>query len=101
MVKEKELQMAKMLIDSLLATFEPEKYKDEYRENLMAMIQDKVEGRQIIETVETKHKAPVVDILEALKMSIAEVKKPIRSSTGAPAVPVDETAEPKKARKSR
>ncbi len=97
-VKAKELEMAKMLIDSLLAAFEPEKYKDDYRENLMAMIKAKVEGRQIVETVETKHKAPVVDILEALKMSLAEVKKPIRSSTGTAAVPVEE--EPVRPRKA-
>jgi DNA end-binding protein Ku len=98
-VKEKELAMAKMLIDSLLAEFEPQKYHDAYRENLMAMIQAKVEGKQIVETVETKHKAPVVDILEALKMSLAEVKKPIRSSVGTPALPVEE--ERPAARKSR
>ena len=98
-VKEKELAMAKMLIDSLLAEFEPQKYHDAYRENLMAMIQAKVEGKQIVETVETKHKAPVVDILEALKMSLAEVKKPIRSSTGTAAVPVEE--EPVRAKKGR
>jgi len=49
--ERKELVMAKMLIDSLLAAFEPEKYHDAYRENLMAMIQAKVEGKQIVETV--------------------------------------------------
>jgi hypothetical protein len=42
----------------------------------------------------------VVDILEALKMSLAEVKKPIRSSTGAPAVPVEEDRPAKKSRKT-
>ena len=86
--------------DSLLAEFEPQKYHDAYRENLMAMIQAKVEGKQIVETVETKHKAPVVDILEALKMSLAEVKKPIRSSTGTVAVPVEEDRPAKKSRKT-
>jgi len=100
LVKDKELAMAKMLIDSLLASFEPEKYHDAYRENLMAMIQAKVEGKQIVETVETKHKAPVVDILEALKMSLAEVKKPIRSSTGTAAAAVEEAAPAKKGRKA-
>src|SRR5215467_15853064 len=100
LVKDKELAMAKMLIDSLLASFQPEKYKDGYRENLMAMIQAKVEGRQIVETVETKHKAPVVDILEALKMSLAEVKKPIRSSTGTAAASTEEAAPVKKGRKA-
>jgi len=100
-VKENELKMAKMLIDSLLANFEPEKYKDGYRENLMAMIQAKVEGKQVVETVETKHRAPVVDILEALKMSLAEVKKPIRSSVGTPALPAEEeSVRAKKGRKA-
>jgi len=67
----------------------------------MAMIKARVEGRQIVETVETKHKAPVVDILEALKMSLAEVKKPIRSSVGTAAVPIEEQpAQPKKGRKA-
>ncbi len=67
----------------------------------MAMIQAKVEGKQMVETVETKHKAPVVDILEALKMSLAEVKKPIRSSTGTPAVPVEEDRPAKKEPQNR
>ena len=75
LVKDKELAMAKMLIDSLLAAFEPEKYHDSYRDNLMAMIEAKIEGKQVVETVETKHKAPVIDILEALKMSLAEGKE--------------------------
>ena len=55
---------------------------------------------QIVETAETKHKAPVVDILEALKMSLAEVKKPIRSSVGTPAVPVEEDRPARKSRKT-
>ncbi|MGH9564727.1 MAG: Ku protein [Candidatus Angelobacter sp.] len=78
-VKEKELDLAKTLIESLLATFEPDKYKDEYRENLKAMIQAKIEGKQIVEPAAPTHKAPVIDILEALKMSLAEGKKPPRS----------------------
>jgi DNA end-binding protein Ku len=78
-VKEKELELARKLIESLLAPFEPDKYKDEYRENLKAMIQAKVEGRQVVETAVPTHKAPVIDILEALKLSLAEGKKPPRS----------------------
>jgi len=84
-VKDKELAMAKMLIDSLMAAFEPGKYKDDYRENLKAMIQAKVDGKQIVETAEPKHKAPVIDILEALKMSLAEGKKPPRSDAASDA----------------
>ena len=99
-VKEQELKMARMLIESLLATFEPDKYKDGYRENLMKMIEAKVAGKEVVATAEPKHKAPVIDILEALKMSIAEAKKPIRSSTGTPATPAEEAAPARKGRKS-
>lgn len=89
-VKPKELELAKTLVESLQATFEPEKYKDNYRENLQAMIKAKVEGKEIVETAQPAHKAPVIDILEALKMSIAENKKPPASvreaTTGAEVV---------------
>ena len=79
LVKEKELELATALIDSLTATFEPEKYKDTYRENLKALIQAKVEGRETVAAPAPQHLAPVVDILEALKLSLAEGKKPPRS----------------------
>src|SRR5260221_9599906 len=47
LVKAQELELAKTLISSLAAGFEPEKYSDEYRANLKALIQAKVEGREI------------------------------------------------------
>lgn len=105
MVQDKELNLAKMLIESLMAPFEPQKYKDNYRENLMAMIKAKVDGKQIVETAAPVHKAPVIDILEALKMSIAEGRKPPRSvreaSTGSEVEPAEEPASRgKKGRKS-
>jgi DNA end-binding protein Ku len=103
-VQDKELALAKMLIESLLAPFEPGKYKDNYRENLMAMIKAKVEGKEIVETAAPAHKAPVIDILEALKMSLAEAKKPpqsVRASATASSDSGEPTAEkPKKTRKS-
>jgi DNA end-binding protein Ku len=105
LIQEKELGLAKMLIESLLAGFEPEKYKDNYRENLLKMIQAKVEGKQVIETAAPAHKAPVIDILEALKMSLAEAKKPPRSVHEANAdselvLTEGEPAKPKKGRKA-
>jgi DNA end-binding protein Ku len=81
-VKEKELALAKMLIESLAADFEPNKYTDTYRANLQKLIKDKLEGQQIVATP-TPHIAPVIDIMEALKKSLAEHKKPIRSATAA------------------
>ncbi|MGH9509988.1 MAG: Ku protein [Terriglobales bacterium] len=78
LVKDKELELANTLIESLAGEFQPEKYKDDYRENLKAMIQAKVDGKEIVETPAPQHLAPVIDILEALKMSLA--KKPAHSA---------------------
>src|ERR1700676_5446390 len=61
LVKEKELAMAKMLISSLEADFEPQKYHDEYRDNLQKMIEDKIEGRKVV-AAPSEHIAPVIDI---------------------------------------
>lgn len=103
-VQDKELALAKMLIESLLAPFEPGKYKDNYRENLLSMIRAKVEGKEIVETATPAHKAPVIDILEALKMSLAEAKKPPASvrgtGTSQAAVQESQSAKPKKGRKA-
>jgi DNA end-binding protein Ku len=103
-VKEKELVLAKSLLESLLAPFEPEKYKDNYRENLMAMIKAKVEGKEVVETAAPTHKAPVIDILEALKMSLAEGKKPprsVREATTDAIVPASSANDSGKASKER
>src|SRR5882762_8763561 len=75
LVKEKELAMAKMLISSLEENFEPQKYHDSYRDNLKKMIEDKIEGRKVVE-IPTERVAPVIDIMEALKKSLAEKRKP-------------------------
>src|SRR5215813_4997726 len=82
LVKDKELAMAKMLISSLEADFEPQKYKDQYRENLYKMIEAKIEGNKVVETP-SEHVAPVIDIMEALKKSLAEKRKPATVATAA------------------
>ena len=106
LVKEKELAMAKMLISSLEAEFEPQKYRDTYRDNLQQMIEAKIEGRKVVATP-TAHVAPVIDIMEALKKSLAEKKKPAMAETEAAApahaeaVAESEAAPKKRARKSK
>ena len=101
LVKEKELAMAKMLISSLEENFEPQKYHDSYRDNLQKMIEDKIEGRKVVETP-SEHFAPVIDIMEALKKSLAEKRKPVAVATAAAASGTDEmeAAPKKRARKS-
>jgi DNA end-binding protein Ku len=84
------------LVQSLEAAFEPEKYQDTYRENLLALIEAKVKGQDVVEAAPAQHKAPVIDILEALKMSLAEAKKPVRSVKESSTAPTeDESPEPK------
>src|SRR5215468_7887562 len=82
LVKDKELAMAKMLISSLEADFEPQKYHDEYRANLQKLIEAKIEGKNVVATP-SEHVAPVIDIMEALKKSLAEKRKPATVATAA------------------
>jgi DNA end-binding protein Ku len=100
LVKDKEPAMAKMLISSLESEFEPQKYHDDYRENLQKMIEAKIEGRKVVATPET-HIAPVIDIMEALKKSIAEKRKPASAATAVAAHEELAEAPKKKVRKSR
>jgi DNA end-binding protein Ku len=85
LVKEKELALATSLVEALAGDFEPDKYKDTYRENLLQMIEAKKQGQEIVATPEPAQ-TKVIDILEALKASLAMAKKPAASATtGEPA----------------
>jgi DNA end-binding protein Ku len=74
-VKDKELSMAMMLIESMAGPFEPQKYHDAYRQNLRAMIEAKIAGREIVAPQEVQP-TKVIDIMDALKASLAALKKP-------------------------
>jgi len=94
LVKEKELALAENLIEALAASFEPEKYKDEYRENLLRMIETKKKGDVVMATPEP-HREKVVDIMEALKASLAAARKPAASATSAQRTAVEKPAKRK------
>jgi DNA end-binding protein Ku len=72
-ITEKELKMAKSLVDMLTGDFEPEKYQDNYREALLELIERKAEGEEI------KRPAPVAgkvtDLMDALRQSIDAAKR--------------------------
>lgn len=76
-VSESELKVANALVDLLAEDFEPEKYKDEYRDAVMAMITAKLEGKEIVSAPEPKAEKPAVDLMAALKASVeaAQAKK--------------------------
>jgi DNA end-binding protein Ku len=72
-IRKAELDMAKALVNSLAAEWDPSKYTDEYRENLMKVIQAKVKGKHVVlaPTAEPRE-AEVVDLMERLRRSLAQ-----------------------------
>src|SRR3954453_23987202 len=73
-VAKREQQMAEQLIDSLSTEFEPDAYKDEYREQLLALIEQKAEGKEIVAPEAEAPKATKApDLMAALEESIAAV----------------------------
>jgi DNA end-binding protein Ku len=71
---EQELTMAKQLIDSLSGDFEPEKYRDEYRERVLDLIERKAQGEEIAVQPTPEEPAKVPDLMAALEASIKAVK---------------------------
>lgn len=72
-VDEKELNIANQLIDNLTAEFEPSKYKDDYREAMIELINKKISGKEIKVTKEAPERN-VIDLMEALQASLKETK---------------------------
>jgi DNA end-binding protein Ku len=74
-VNKKEQEMAQQLIDSLSTEFDPTAYRDEYREQLMSLIEQKAEGKEIVTSAAEEPKATKApDLMAALEQSIAAVK---------------------------
>ena len=73
-VKEPELAMARQLVESLVGEFDPTEFENEYRGELRAMLEAKLAGKEIArpEPIPT---APVVDLMDALKQSVAQAQK--------------------------
>jgi DNA end-binding protein Ku len=82
-LKDQEKKLAEQLIQSLAAPFEPQKYRDEYQENVRTMIAAKLTGQEVTEVAQP-HMAPVIDLMEALKKSLAQKQAPAAASMAAP-----------------
>ena len=93
-VSDAELDMARQLVSSLVGEFVPEDFENVYRGDLRAMLEAKLEGKEIT-VPEPAPAAPVVDLMDALKQSVAQAKK----DRGAPAKGAAEKKTP--ARKKR
>jgi DNA end-binding protein Ku len=86
-IKEQEKKLAEQLIQSLAAPFLPEKYRDEFQENVKGMISAKLKGQEVTEVAQP-HMAPVIDLMEALKKSLAEKQAPSAASAASAESPV-------------
>jgi DNA end-binding protein Ku len=102
-VREQELEMARALIANLTDAWNPEAYRDEYREALLEIVEKKIAGEEI-EVVPETAPARVVDLMEALKASVEAVKQKspepsTKPSTGAKRATGKKTAAKKTAAK--
>ncbi len=74
-IRKAELDMAVSLVETLAAKWNPSKYADQYRDNLMKIIKGKAQGKQVaLEAGEPRRPAEVVDLMERLRRSLAHTK---------------------------
>jgi DNA end-binding protein Ku len=76
-VRDAEVKMARQLVQQLSDEFRPEEFQDEYRDALEKLVEKKVEGEEVTVAAAPESEEPtkVVDLMEALKASVAEAKK--------------------------
>jgi DNA end-binding protein Ku len=84
-VKKAELDLARQVIDSLAGEFDADELTSEYRQNLRQMLEAKLAGQEIAVPEEPEKETPVVDLMDALKKSVAEVseRKPAKRTRAA------------------
>jgi DNA end-binding protein Ku len=91
-LKKSELTLAKTLVENLAAEWDPEKYKDDYQENLMRVIKAKMKGKEAkLVSDERPRDANVIDLMERLRQSLGQsgtgrAKKTTRSTSRKPVV---------------
>src|SRR5919204_2151446 len=82
---ERELEIAKQLVESLAGDFDPDKYHDTYREEVLALIERKAAGEKIAVQPPTEEEAaPVPDLMSALKASLDAVRERDTAGNGSP-----------------
>ena len=74
-VRSQELRMTESLIETMVANFDPAKYRDAYREALQEVIEAKITGKEIIHTGVPAEEGPAADLMAALRASVEAAKK--------------------------
>src|SRR5829696_126573 len=100
-VNDKEVAMAAQLIDSLSADFEPERFRDTYRDQVLDLIERKAGGEEIVvETPEAPEATSVVDLMAALEASVKDAREARKRHPTAVGAADDNEDAPKKAKKA-
>src|SRR5438270_2053774 len=74
-VSKREVDMAAQIIDSLTAEWDPSRYRDTYREQVLELLKKKAKGEEIVVDEEAPEEGQVLDLMAALEASLAEAKK--------------------------
>jgi len=74
-VDEKQMALAKTLVESLTTSFDKVDFENRYRDAMLDLVNSKIEGKEVITITDEGEEKPVVDIMEALKASIDAAKK--------------------------
>ena len=90
--------MARQLVNALAGTFDPEKYHDEYREELLALIERKAAGEEIVASAAPEEPAKVLDLMAALEASLA--RSGAKSGSDAGTAPAKSTRARKAAKRT-
>ena len=85
-LKPDEVKLADQLVENLSAPFKPEAYKDEFQERLNELIEAKLKGKTVT-VASTSGKAPVIDMMQALKKSLATRQPPKQPKIAAVTAP--------------
>ena len=99
-VRKQELEIAKTLVANLNAEWNPSKYTDEYRDNLMRIIEGKMKGKKVhLEAPAEPREAKVVDLMERLRASLAQTKT-AKAGSRSQAKPAKRTGAKKRSRRA-
>lgn len=83
-IDDRELKMAEQLIGALSGEFEPQKYRDDYRDRVQDLIQKKAEGQEVVVQPAAAETPKVIDLMAALKKSLASARKAAPEHAEAP-----------------
>jgi len=100
--KPAELRMAEQLVEAMTESFDPSRYRDEYRDALMSVIQAKVEGQEIAAPAPMEESSNLVDLMKLLEASVKAATDAKAAASQAPvSMSVDDSAEEEPAERRR